>query len=143
LLDANALLILIRLGSATLQVKFSSILGSSSILDLTTYQIGNGIWKESELLKSLTPEETEKLASDLTLVLSGLERLSIEPSEFLAVLRIAKSEKKTFYDSSYIYVGKREKMTLVTEDQALAKAARKHIPTVSVRELISTRQSDE
>jgi predicted nucleic acid-binding protein len=139
LIDANSLLLLIR-SNEEARTK-SPIIEDSKILDLTPYEIGNGLWKESELLKSLSPEEAESLTNDVSLILSSLEKLFVEPSELSNVLNIARSEKKTFYDSSYIYVAKREKMTLVTEDQTLSKVARKHVRCVSVRELIAGRGS--
>ncbi len=89
------------------------------------------------LVKSLSPDEAEKLGSDVSLVLSTLTKLSVTAAEFPAVLNIAKAERKTFYDSSYIYVAKREKMTFVTEDQNLSRIARKHVHTVSISEVIA------
>jgi len=140
LLDANSLLLLIRSNEEARAVK-SPIIEDSKILDLTLYELGNGIWKESELIKSLSPDEAEKLANDVSLVLSNLDKLTVTAAEFPAVLSIAKSERKTFYDSSYIYVAKREKMTLVTEDQNLSKIARKHVHTVSISEIIAKRRT--
>jgi predicted nucleic acid-binding protein len=140
LLDANSLLLLIRSNEEARAVKFP-IIEDSKILDLTVYELGNGIRKESELIRSLSPDEAEKLASDVSLVLSNLDKLAISAAEFPAVLSIAKSERKTFYDSSYIYVAKREKMTFVTEDQNLSKIARKYVNTVSISEVITKRKS--
>ncbi|MFI5421798.1 MAG: type II toxin-antitoxin system VapC family toxin [Nitrososphaerales archaeon] len=136
LLDANSLLLLIRSDIEARSVK-SRVIQDSKILDLTTYEAGNGIWKESELLKTLSPEETNKLAVDVSLVISSLEKTYVEPSEFSLVLRIAKSERRTFYDSSYIYVAKRDNMTLITEDQTLSKIARKHVQTTTIREVLT------
>jgi predicted nucleic acid-binding protein len=113
------------------------IIQNSRILDLTIYEAGNAIWKESEFLKTLSSEETQKLANSLSLILSNLEKLSVQPSEFTQVLSLAKSERRTFYDSSYIYIAKRDKMTLVTEDQNLSKIARKHVRVVSVEQLVA------
>jgi hypothetical protein len=43
---------------------------------------------------------------------------------------------KTFC-SSRIFIAKRDKMILVTEDQSLSKIARKHVQAVSVQELLA------
>jgi predicted nucleic acid-binding protein len=136
LLDASSLLLLMRSELGPQSTK-SRIIQNSRVLDLTTYEAGNGIWKESELLKTLSSEETQKLADNLSLILSNLEKSSVQPSEFSRVLSLAKSERRTFYDSSYIYVAKRDKMTLVTEDQNLSKIARKHVRVVSVDQLLA------
>jgi len=140
LLDANSLLYLIRSSEEARAVK-ARILEDSKILDLTLYELGNSVWKESELTKLLSLDDAGKLGQDLSLVLSNLEKMSIAGVELPAVLEIAKAERKTFYDSSYIYVAKREKMTLVTEDQSLSKTARKHVRTVSIREVIAERKA--
>jgi predicted nucleic acid-binding protein len=136
LLDTSSLLLLTRSELGPQSMKFR-IIQNSRVLDLTTYEAGNGIWKESELLKTLSSEETQKLADSLSLILSDLERSSVQPSEFTQVLNLAKSERRTFYDSSYIYVAKRDKMTLVTEDQNLSKIARKHVRVLSVEQLVA------
>ena len=47
LLDANSLLLLIRSDEEARTVK-SPIIEDSKILDLTVYEIGNGVWKELE-----------------------------------------------------------------------------------------------
>jgi predicted nucleic acid-binding protein len=65
----------------------------------------------------------------------------VETVEIAGVLNIARSERKTFHDSSYIYAAEREKMTSVTEDQSLSKVARKHNRTVSIRELIADQRN--
>jgi predicted nucleic acid-binding protein len=136
LLDANSLLLLVRSDQEWGTVKFP-IIESSKILDLTIYEVGNGIWKESELIRSLSPAETENLATNISVVLSNLAKSFVTPAEFNQVLTIAGAERITFYDSSYIYVAKRDKMTLVTEDQSLSKAARKHVRTMAIREIIA------
>ncbi len=137
LLDANSFLLLIRSDEHARTVK-SPIIGNSKILDLTVYEIGNALWKELELLKSLKMEDAERLANAVNLVMTNMEKLFVGASEFSDVMSIARAEKKTFYDSSYIYIAKREKMMLVTEDRGLSKVAQKYIGTVSVRELIDS-----
>ena len=136
LLDANSLLLLVRSAVQNRHTK-SRIIQDSKILDLTSYEAGNGIWKESELLKTLSAEEAIRLAENISLVLSTLEKSTVEAAEFFFVLNIAKAERTTFYDSSYVYVAKRDKLTLITEDQRLSKVARKYVKTATVREILS------
>ncbi len=73
---------------------------------------------------------------NLDLVLQSLEKVFVNPSEMQHVLNIATSERETFYDSSYIYVAKREEFTLVTDDQRLSKNAKKYVQTASIREIM-------
>ncbi len=54
LLDASSLMLLIKKADVESTV---ACLKDSLILDLTFYEIGNAVWKESTLLKFLTPEK--------------------------------------------------------------------------------------
>jgi hypothetical protein len=56
LLDASSLMLLIKKADVKLTVEF---LQDSLILDLTFYEVGNAVWKESNLLQFLTPEEAK------------------------------------------------------------------------------------
>jgi predicted nucleic acid-binding protein len=133
LFDANSLLLVIR---SEEEARSASIIEDSNILDLTTYEIGNSVWNELELLKFLSAEESKSLKENIGSVLSRMQKLFVGPIEFSEVLEIARAEKKTFYDSSYIYVAKRDNLTLVTEDRKLFKTAEKYVPAKSVHELL-------
>ena len=58
LLDASAFMILIKKANVQDTIE---CLQDSSVLDLTYYEVGNAIWKESILTKFLTPDDTNTL----------------------------------------------------------------------------------
>jgi predicted nucleic acid-binding protein len=133
LLDANSLLLLAR--STDEETKLKAIM-SSRTLTLAFYEIGNAIWKESKLLKTLDKEEADRLAHAVSIIFSRIEIVQITRQEELeGILEIARKEKRTFYDCAYIFAAKSENLTLVTEDEKLSKIAKKYIKTRSVSSL--------
>lgn len=132
LLDASALLLLIKTANATSTVE---CLQQSLILDLTFYEIGNAIWKESTLTKFLTPKETETLGTIAQTILAKTSRLANDAKAFQKILEVAQTERLSFYDSSYIFAAKETALTLVTEDKELKTKARKHVTTCTVEAL--------
>jgi predicted nucleic acid-binding protein len=112
-------------------------LQDSSILDLTYYEVGNTIWKESILTKFLTPDDTNSLQKMAQVILMKTDRLTSEPDSFEKILEIAKSEKLTFYDSSYIHFAKEKGLKLITEDKELKVKAQKHVNVQTITALLS------
>ena len=56
-----------------------------------------------------------------------MERLDSQSSSFEKILEIAKTEKLTFYDSSYIHFAKEKALQLLTEDKELRAKAQKYV----------------
>ena len=133
LLDASALMLLIKNADIDTTVK---CLQDSMILDLTFYEIGNAIWKESSLTKFLTQKEAERLAATTQIILAKLNRLKTETDAFQKILEIAQTENLTYYDSTYLYTAKQHALQLVTEDQKLETKARKHVNVKRVANLL-------
>ena len=132
LLDASAFIILIKNAAVTSTVEH---LQESMILDLTFYEIGNAIWKESTLTKFLTPKEAEKLGTMAQTVLAKTNRVTSEAEAFQKILKIAQTENLSYYDSSYVYSAKETGLTLITEDKELGTKARKHVDVRTVATL--------
>ena len=107
------------------------------ILDLTFYEIGNAIWKESALTKFLTPQEAEKLGTMTQTVLAKINRVTCEAESFQKILKIAQTEKLSYYDSSYLYTAKETNLPLITEDKELRTKAQKHVDARTVSTLLS------
>lgn len=126
LLDASSLLFLIR---STNEERKISVIKEAKVLDLTYYEIGNAVWKESGLLNSLSGENLEKVAEAVKYCFDNMESISLVSDDFASILEIARKEKLTFYDSSYLYVAKKNNMVLVTEDGKLARASKKYTKT--------------
>ena len=132
LIDASSLMLLMK--KAEIQIVLD-YLRTSSILDLTFYEVGNAIWKEACLTKFLTKEESEVLRNRVQIVLSKTDRITNESSSFQGVFNISESESLSFYDASYLFVSKEKGFVLVTEDKELKAKAKKHVEVQNVATL--------
>lgn len=108
LLDASALYPLV------LRLREKILLYSERfrVLDLTTYEVGNVIWKEHRRgkIKDLAP-----VVAMFENILRNIDKLSIG-SEISEVIGVAVKNNVTFYDASYIYIAQKYGLKLVTED---------------------------
>ncbi len=129
LIDASAFMLLIKKADPQNTIKF---LQDSSILDLTYYEIGNAVWKESVLTKLLTPEAAKTLQRTAETILAKIDRINSDSNSFEKIMEIAKVEKLTFYDSSYIHFAKEKGLQLITEDKELKTKAHKYIKVQNV-----------
>ncbi len=112
-------------------------LRDSLILDLTFYEIGNAVWKESALLKFLTPEEAKRLGTIAQTILAKIDQVTNEGEDFQKILEIAQDEKLSFYDSSYVFFAKQRGLPLFTEDKKLEMKAKKHVAVRTLATLFS------
>jgi predicted nucleic acid-binding protein len=133
LLDASAFLLLIKNLPAE---QVARHLKETQIIDLTYYEVGNGLWKERSLMKLTTPQQCEAYVNVAKAVLSEIETIACVSEAFGAILKTAIEEKLSFYDSSYLYFAKDRKLKLITEDKELFKKARKHVEVQTVAELL-------
>jgi predicted nucleic acid-binding protein len=134
LLDASSLMLLIKKADAKLTVEY---LLDSLILDLTFYEIGNAVWKESTLLKFLTPEEAKRMGSRSQTILAKINQVKNDGEDFQQILEIAQNENLSFYDSSYVFYAKQKGLSLVTEDKKLEMKAKKHVIVRTLAALFS------
>src|SRR5579884_2252975 len=100
LFDASSLFLLIR---SSHEYRKLHIFDDAGVLELTYYEIGNTIWKESELLKLISKEEGTRLAGLIVKSLVGLQFIKLAAADFAEILEMAKKERLSFYDSSYVY----------------------------------------
>ena len=112
-------------------------LRDSVILDLTFYEVGNAVWKEGTLAKLVTAEAAKTMQATAQTVLGRVKRVGCEPDSFGEIVEIAKAERLTFYDSSYIHAAKQGGLQLVTEDKALRERAEKYVKTQSTSGLLT------
>ncbi len=118
--------------------KAVKILKNQQTLDLARYELGNIIWKESVLRKTISTEEAISKAKHLAKLFKIMEIFKIETDmDFAETMKIASKLKLTFYDAAYLYVARKNKLKLVTEDKELKEKAEKiNIKTLSVMEII-------
>jgi predicted nucleic acid-binding protein len=112
-------------------------LQTSSILDLTFYEVGNAIWKDTGLTKFITKAESQTLQKSLQIVLAKTEKITCDPTTFQKIFEISEAENLSFYDSSYLFTAKEKGLILVTEDKKLRSKAEKHVETRNLSLLLS------
>lgn len=95
-------------------------------VDLALAECLNVIWKHSNLLKDLEPEEASLVVEDLTKLYDGL---SITPTRELKdeAMQIAISQNITVYDALFIAATQKINATLYTADKKLCSKTYKLI----------------
>ena len=132
LLDASAVLQVIKEFD---EVKALRVFDDSYVLDLTKYEVGNGICKEYSLLHAIPEEELQDFLDSLRSVVDRAKLLVPDTKNLSEIAEIATKEKITFYDASYIAMAKNRKLVLVTEDSKLLRVASRHAKTKTTRDL--------
>ena len=137
LLDSSAIAILLkRFGRGALKY-----IEGVRTLDLARYELGNIVWKECVLKTSVSLREAVSKAKYVAKLLKTMKVGSIcSDEDFEVVMELAIKLKLTFYDASYLYVARREGLTLVTEDTELKEKSRGiGIKAISVSEYVKER----
>lgn len=134
LLDASSLILLMKTADIQTQLNY---LQTSSILDLTFYEVGNAIWKDTCLTKFITKAESQTLQKSLQIVLAKTEKIIYDATTFQKIFKISEAENLSFYDSSYLFIAKEKGIILVTEDKKLRSKAEKHVETKNLSLLLS------
>ncbi len=118
--DANAVLNLTR----ELRGGAVELLEGESTIALASYEAGNAIWKESNLLDELDPEKASKILNFIESMLEQMEVTSLRETGLLEeTLRTALEKDITYYDSAYLTVAGKKGEILVTDDENLREAA--------------------
>lgn len=112
------------------------LFSENCILDLTRYEVGNALWKEHTLRRTIGAAEFRESLDLFRTVMLRTKILSVDAHELLDVAEVAEKERITFYDASYVVVAKAHDLTLVTEDTHLFKAASKHAKTASGKDVL-------
>ncbi|MEM2240272.1 MAG: type II toxin-antitoxin system VapC family toxin [Candidatus Bathyarchaeia archaeon] len=102
-------------------------------LNLAFYELGNAVWKQTYIHRTITPEEASKLLDTLTEVFINMKKP--EKENGLETLKIAVREGLTYYDAAYIQAAVENKLTLVTDDEMLYRVAKKFVKTMKSNEL--------
>jgi predicted nucleic acid-binding protein len=91
--------------------------------------VGNAIWKQVYLKRSLTREEGEKALRTLVEVLAMMKEVPVDDGQ--AVLGITVEEGLTYYDASYVHAAVKNGLTLVIDDGRSRSAASKYVETAT------------
>jgi len=108
------------------------ILRNGVTLSLARYELGNAVWKEVFLHKTLSVDEGIKL---LNVLMKTIDQLEVKEPNPAKVLETACKYGITFYDASYVQLAIDTSDALVTEDDKLRKKVSKDVRVLSVRNL--------
>ena len=97
---------------------------SLHVLDLTVYEVCNGLWKESSKLKRIDARTASELCYYSKEVANRCSEVHpISELDVRKVIEIALESGLTFYDSSYLELAKELGAALATEDRELSRVA--------------------
>ncbi len=131
LFDASALVnLIVSKGTDSLE-----IVKGQYILDLTLYEAGNALWKLSALKDKLSPEEADSMLGTIAKLAARMRIITVADLDLNSVMTMARGEKASFYDSSYIATAKSKNYLLVTDDRRLSRIASKHVEVKSSAQL--------
>ena len=121
--DASSILVLTR----EFGEKVVDFLKEKVTSNLAVYEMGNVLWKECSLFKSLSVADVLETLTFIFSLVGVMQVLDVNtPRLGKRVLTNAVKLNITYYDSVYLTAAERIKGVLVTDDEELAKAARKH-----------------
>ena len=119
LYDASSIQTALR----TLKEEAAPHLNNQTILDLTLYELGNIIWKETRTDSNPSAARARTEALQKLLAIMKIHRINL--NDLPAIAENASRYGLTFYDSAYLTIAQSKNLTLVTEDQQLRRAAEK------------------
>jgi len=127
LFDASALLnLILAKGGEALEP-----IADGGLLDLTLYEVGNSVWKLVNVRRRLSLKEAQDLLSLVEKLTARMMMVTYSGLRLLETLQIAVDESMTFYDAAYVEAARSLKLTLVTDDKRLHRAASKHVDVTS------------
>ena len=108
----------------------------SHTLELARYELGNIVWKQHNLHKTVNREESLRLIRIIADVLDTLQIHHAKGKED-QILELAEEQVTTFYDASYLYHARELGLPLVSEDRSIIeKARRMGITASTLREIL-------
>ena len=98
------------------EIRNGSVDPQEYILDLTSYEVGNVLYKRVKLMKNITKEEAHIVAS----VVNQWTNVICIGQEYLSdILDLSVELNASFYDSSYGFAAKKFNAELLTSDKKL------------------------
>ncbi len=123
LVDASALLLLVKHADPT---KLADIASDLTTLDLATYEAGNGIWKQTRLLKLISEKDARSTHDALIALLSHTSIMRGEELDHTKAMDLAIKKGLAYYDACYVIAAESLKLPLVSEDRKLAGSTAGH-----------------
>ena len=134
LFDASAIIIVAK----NHPDKAQPVLEGEYLLDLTSYEVGNALWKINELVDETSKSTALEAVNQASPLLAQMEALKVDGEELGSVMEVAFESGLSFYDSSCLQVAGSIGLTLVTEDANLLRGASRYgVQCLRVRDLAS------
>lgn len=105
----------------------------ASTIELAAYELGNAIWKQVSLQRSLTIHEGRTLLNDLRQIVDRMAKIAVNSST--QALEIAVDNRLTYYDASYVQAAIESRTAMVTDDDRLYKVGRKYVEVLKSRDV--------
>ncbi|MHA1610330.1 MAG: type II toxin-antitoxin system VapC family toxin [Candidatus Njordarchaeales archaeon] len=93
-------------------------------INLALYELGNVIWKECFVFKSMTPPQAHELIDALSQLLDLMKLISIKNISH-DIMNKALQLGITYYDAAYAHIAEIKNLVLVTEDKRLINTLKK------------------
>jgi len=100
--------------------------------ELAKFELGNAVWKEINIHKSVNIDEGLKI---LDVLMKALETMNVKNPNWNEVLKLAVKHDLTFYDASYVQLAIENSGVLVTEDKKLREKVKGVVDVRSVFDL--------
>ncbi len=128
LFDASAIVnLLISQGG-----RIIDIVTGNWTLDLTVYEVGNAVWKLNTIKSKITSAEADNLLRNLLdIVADRIRLISSSEIDHLSTIRIAREEKLSYYDATYLSIAMTRNLLLVTDDRRLYNSAKKYVKVLT------------
>ena len=110
-----------------------TILKNAKSSQLVRYELGNVVWKEIYLHKTMDFETGLEFLKMLMSVVDKIE--PVEP-DYVETLKTAYKYGITFYDAIYVQLAIDHSDTLVTEDKKLRKKVCKDVDVLSLNDIL-------
>ena len=135
LLDSSAIIILLK----KFRKEAVKYIEGKYTLSLAKFELGNVIWKECVLRSIISFDDALGKVKYVAKILRIMQVLDINsPKDFHETMELAINHKLTFYDSAYLYIAKKHKLILVTEDVELRERSEKAgVEAINVDKYIS------
>ncbi|MEM2107236.1 MAG: type II toxin-antitoxin system VapC family toxin [Candidatus Bathyarchaeia archaeon] len=127
ILDSSAIFSAVKSG------RVEAIAGNYT-LELARYELGNTLWKEHNLYKRISLEETRELIVLFKRIFNLVNLVELSCCEE-KILNVAETLKITFYDASYVFFAKEKGIPLITEDEDLVSKVGPYIETLKLESL--------
>ena len=99
-------------------------ISDASTIRLAEYELGNILWKNHTIRKTISLDELSELRSAMALLFESIELVENSLEE---TIELAVRERITFYDSSYLSAAREHNYDLVTNDEKLYRVAKKYL----------------